>query len=85
MVPVQRKTHILCSSLDSGADVRKKCSVGCIGCKKCERAVEGSGIEVSNFLAKIDYSRDLDGYKLETLCPTNAIRRFEDPDRGSKA
>jgi electron transport complex protein RnfB len=79
MVPVSRKTHILCSSRDSGADVRKKCQVGCIGCKKCEKAVNGEGITVTDFLAVMDYSKDLDGFELETVCPTNAIHRVDQP------
>lgn len=83
LVSEKRKTHVVCSSRDSGAEVRKKCSVGCIGCKKCEKAVGGEGIEVVDFLAVVDYAVDIDGHELETLCPTNAIQRVEDHVTGS--
>jgi len=77
LVPIGRKTHVFCSSRDSGADVRKKCKVGCIGCKKCEKEVSGEGITVTNFLAVFDYDKDLDGVDLVSLCPTHAIQKTE--------
>ncbi|MBN2431909.1 MAG: RnfABCDGE type electron transport complex subunit B [Acidobacteria bacterium] len=79
LVPVSRKTHILCSSHDPGAEVRKKCKVGCIACKKCEKTVNGEGISINNFLAVMDYSKDLDGFALETVCPTHTIQRVDQP------
>ena len=44
---------VACSNQDFGADVKKVCSVGCIGCKACEKLSEL--IAMSGHLPEIDY------------------------------
>ena len=44
---------VRCSSTDKGAEVRKACGVGFIGCKNM-KACEYDAIHVSDFLARID-------------------------------
>ena len=41
LVPYDQKHLVQCSSLDKGKDVMSVCSVGCIGCKMCERVTAG--------------------------------------------
>ena len=49
----ERVLVVACSNQDFGADVKKVCSVGCIGCKACEKL---SGlIAMSGNLPEIDY------------------------------
>ena len=67
--------HVLCRSYDKGAAVRKYCSKGCIGCKKCEKACSGKfdAICVNYFLAQIDYEKCVSCALCVKECPTNTI------------
>jgi RnfABCDGE-type electron transport complex B subunit len=57
LVPDDRRVHILCSSRDKGPQVKKVCTVGCIGCKMCEKNCPQKAPTVENFLAVMDYSK----------------------------
>ena len=56
MVPfkAERMLVVACSNKDFGADVKKVCTIGCIGCKQCAR--QSDLFEVENNLAVIDYN-----------------------------
>ena len=54
LVPYSQKHLVQCSSRDKGKDVMKACSVGCIGCKMCERVCEAGAVKVLNNIAHID-------------------------------
>lgn len=56
MIPASATYVVACNNHESGAKVRKACSVGCIGCKICENKYPESGCKVVNFLSEIDYS-----------------------------
>lgn len=73
LVPVTNKVHVLCRSFGRGRDVRDNCSVGCIGCKACERVCEDDAIHVTDFLAEIDYSKCTNCGSCAQKCPTKAI------------
>jgi len=45
---------VACNNHESGAKVRKECSVGCIGCKICEKKFPESGCTVDKFLSTFD-------------------------------
>jgi RnfABCDGE-type electron transport complex B subunit len=67
--------YVKCLSQDKGAVVKSICSVGCIGCRICEKISDGVFIVESN-LARADYSKA----KTETpwklcieKCPTKCI------------
>ena len=57
VVPKKTKYIVKCQSCDKGAQMKEKCSVGCIGCKICEKNCEAGAITVVNNHAVIDYSK----------------------------
>ena len=73
MIPYSAREIVACNSTDKGGVVRKYCSVGCIGCKMCEKKSPEGGFVVENFLAKIDYS--VEGSRAEAIevCPAKCI------------
>ena len=75
MAPRGQKVFVLCSSRDKGAFTRKVCEVGCIGCKKCEKACEFDAIKVIDNCAVIDYSRCTSCIVCIEVCPQKTIRR----------
>ncbi len=72
-VPYDADYIVACNSQDKGALVRKYCSVGCIGCKICEKKSGEGGFIVENFLARIDFSKKGDRTAAVISCPTKSI------------
>lgn len=64
---------VACSSKDKGAVTKKYCSVGCIGCKICEKKSPEGGFAVENFLAGINYTFKGDRKEAAASCPVNCI------------
>jgi electron transport complex protein RnfB len=75
LVPESRFIHVLCSSLDRGPDVRKACSVGCIACTLCAKAVNNQGIAMRNNLAVVDYSILVTEEAVIAKCPQHTIEK----------
>ena len=73
LVPASAPVWVECSSKQKGADVRKACEVGCIGCKLCEKACEFGAISVVDNLARIDYSKCTGCGKCADKCPRKII------------
>jgi electron transport complex protein RnfB len=73
MVPESRFLHILCSSHDTGPDVRKNCKIGCIGCTLCVKVVNSEGISMRNNLAVMDYAVPVTNEDIITKCPQKTI------------
>ena len=73
LVPVDKRLHILCSSHDRGAKVRKICAVGCIGCTKCVKEGPEGAIAMQNNLAVVNYDFDIPDM-VAAVCPMNTIR-----------
>jgi Na+-translocating ferredoxin:NAD+ oxidoreductase RNF subunit RnfB len=75
IVPISKKVHVLCSSLDKGNIAKANCGAGtaCIGCKICERHCDVNAIKVENNIAKIDYSICNNCGICIGKCPTKAI------------
>jgi len=76
MVPESAAVTIACTNKDKGGIAMKGCSVACIGCGKCVKECPVDAIEVSNFLAKIDYDKCINCGKCIKACPTTAILRY---------
>lgn len=72
-VPYDADYIVACNSKDKGGIVRKYCSVGCIGCKICEKKSGEGGFIVENFLAYIDYDKHGDRTAAVTGCPSKCI------------
>jgi len=73
IVPEKFKYHIACKNTDKGAQTRKACKTGCIGCMKCVKVCEFDAISVKNFVASIDYVKCTNCGKCVESCPVNAI------------
>ena len=77
MVPVRPgATVVSCRNKWPGAQTRKNCTVGCIGCRKCYNACEFGAITMDGPLAVIDQAKCTRCGKCEPECPTNAIRSY---------
>lgn len=70
----RRKPVVLCSSTDKGADTRKACSAGCIGCMKCTKVCAKDAITVENNLAVIDQDKCVGCQLCVKECPVGIIR-----------
>ena len=71
--PESNQNVVFCSSKAGGADVRKACSVGCIGCKMCEKTCKFDAVHVENNLAYIDPEKCKNCGMCSKACPTGAI------------
>ena len=77
LVPVGKVYAVRCKSLDLGKKVMEVCSVGCIACRKCEKACPTGAIKVIDNLAVIDYNICDNRGECFRVCPTNCIARKE--------
>ncbi|MCP2239562.1 RnfABCDGE type electron transport complex subunit B [Thermoanaerobacterium thermosaccharolyticum] len=84
LVDEKSKTRVICSNTYKGKDVRPVCTVGCIGCKACERACNYDAIHVINNLAKIDYEKCISCMACVEKCPTDSIYPFKSSSIANK-
>lgn len=74
LVPDAAKIYVACSSQDLGKIVMQACGVGCIGCRKCEKACEFDAIHVVDNCARMDYEKCTGCLACVKVCPTKVIR-----------
>lgn len=72
-VPRVNTVHVACSSNDKGAVTKTCCSVGCIGCKICEKKCDFDAIKVENNVAHIDYEKCTSCGICAEACPQKII------------
>ena len=77
IVPKKEMALNRCSNRDKGGVTRKLCDVGCIGCKKCEKACEAGAVTVKDFCAKVDPSLCTNCGKCVEACPQQCITYFK--------
>ncbi|MBN2439690.1 MAG: RnfABCDGE type electron transport complex subunit B [Spirochaetales bacterium] len=74
-IPYNADVLVACNSTDKGAQVKKACKVGCIGCKICEKKSPEGGFIIESFLAKIDYNAQGERENALLKCPQKCIIR----------
>lgn len=78
LVDFQKKYAVRCKSLDLGKKVLDVCSVGCIACRKCEKACPVSAIKIIDNLSVIDYNICDNRGECFKVCPTKAVAQKEE-------
>lgn len=74
MIPADElNATVLCMNKDKGAQTRKQCTVGCIGCGLCVKACAYDAIAMKNNLAVIDPGKCTACGECIPVCPTNCI------------
>ena len=73
MIPDDVNPVVLCQNVDKGAQTRKVCSTGCIGCMKCTKYCPTNAISVQNNLAYIDQELCIGCMQCADECPVKAI------------
>lgn len=73
MVPYEMEHLVQCSSKDKGKEVMAACSVGCIGCKMCEKVCEFDAVTVTDNIAHIDPEKCTGCGKCAEKCPKKII------------
>lgn len=76
IIPKRLNTYaVKCRNKWPGAQTRKNCSIGCIGCQKCFKVCEYGAITMDGPLAVIDQSKCTQCGKCIEVCPTSAIAK----------
>lgn len=77
LVPADSQYVVACNSHEKGADVRKVCKVGCIGCRICETKFPEACFMVDQNLATLDYDKASmeEVSKAADACPRHIIRK----------
>lgn len=75
LIPDDSQYAVACSNKDRGPAVKKACSIGCIGCKMCERQCENDAIKVVDNISHIDYEKCQNCGKCAEKCPVKIIEK----------
>lgn len=73
LVPYEAKYKVQCASMNKGKDVMAACSVGCIGCKLCEKNCPSQAVVVENNIAHIDQEKCIGCGACAEKCPKKVI------------
>lgn len=84
LIPTGKIYGVRCKSWDLGKKVLEVCSVGCVACRKCEKACPVGAIKVVNNLAVIDYAVCDNRGECFKACPVKCIALKENKIWSSK-
>jgi len=73
LVPDSQVHLVQCNSKAKGKDVMAVCSVGCIGCKMCEKVCEFDAVYVEDNIAHIDPAKCTNCGACAEKCPKKCI------------
>lgn len=76
LISIEPKKHhasVRCSNCDKGAQTRKSCTTGCIGCMKCVKTCEHDAVKVIDFHAVISPDKCTGCGKCAEACPQKVI------------
>ena len=76
LLPVDSTVAVLCQNKWPGVQTRKSCDIGCIGCKRCEKACPSGAITTNGPLAAIDQSKCTHCGACIDVCPTHAVMKI---------
>ncbi len=76
LVPKNDAAIVRCSNHAKGAEVRKACKNGCIGCQKCVKTCPAGAITVENFLARVDPDLCTGCGACIEACPSGCIEKL---------
>ncbi len=68
------KPIVMCSNHKKGADTRRECTAGCIGCGKCVKDCPVGAMTVRGNVARVDYTKCVGCRKCASSCPVGAIQ-----------
>lgn len=71
--PKKPKHKVQCSSTEKGKQVMEVCSIGCIGCKMCQKVCEFDAITIENNLAHINPEKCTNCGACVEKCPKKTI------------
>lgn len=74
IVPAGERPYVSCMNRDKGADTKKVCRAGCIGCHMCEKACEFGAISFVGGLAVIDPAKCTACGKCAAACKFGVIK-----------
>ncbi len=72
-IPRNADYYIACNSLDDRPTTSAYCTVGCTGCRACERMSPEGGFTIEKNLARINYRRRGERKNAEKACPAKCI------------
>jgi len=73
MVPTDKKVRVACGAMGGAKAVRASCSIGCIGCRLCQKKCEQSAIQMNKQLAEINYENCNNCKSCIEACPRKCI------------
>ena len=74
VIDADSRAVVACKNADKGAETRKVCKTGCIGCMKCQKVCEYGAVTVTNFVATVDNDKCVGCGICEEVCPQHIIK-----------